>query len=99
MSKPWMKPIKTAGFAILLPGITAIAAHAEPAPAFEVATVKASPPRAGTAGLIAMTTASAMLQYSDVSMKDLLAMAKRSERARIRGGSTLLNDHPYESAA
>src|SRR5207248_8293869 len=99
MSKPWMKAIKTAGFAILLPGITAIAAHAQPAPAFEVASVKASPPRAGTAGFIAMDTDPAMVRYSNVSLKILIAMAYKFDSGRIQGGPAWLDDQLYDLAA
>jgi len=99
MSKPWMKAIKTAGFAIVLFGITAISAHAQPAPAFEVASVKASPPRAGTAGFIAMDTDPAMVRYSNVTLKLLIAVAYRLDSRLVQGGPAWLDDQPWDLAA
>jgi uncharacterized protein (TIGR03435 family) len=99
MSKPWMKAIKTADFAIVLLGITAISAHAQPAPAFEVASVKASPPRAGMAGFIAMDTDPAMVRYSNVTLKLLIAFAYRFDSPLVQGGPAWLEDQPYDLAA
>jgi hypothetical protein len=45
-----MKTMKMLRFALVLLGIATMSARAQPALAFEVASVKPSPPRAGTAG-------------------------------------------------
>ena len=57
-----------------------------PSPAFEVATVKASPPRSGTAGFVAMDTDPAMVRYSNVTLKLLIARAYRVDSRLIAGG-------------
>lgn len=66
---------------------------------FEVASVKPAPPRAGTAGFTAMDTDPAMVRYSNVSLKILIAIAYRFDSKLIQGGPTWLDDQPYDLAA
>jgi len=74
-------------------------AFAQPRPAFEVASVKAAPPRTGEARLVAMDTDSAMIRYSNISLKNLIAMAYRYDSRRIQGGPDWLDSQMYDVAA
>jgi uncharacterized protein (TIGR03435 family) len=71
----------------------------QPAPAFEVASVNPSPPRAGAAALIAMDTDPAMVRYSNVSLKTLIGIAYLSDSRLIRGGPAWLDDQHYDLVA
>jgi uncharacterized protein (TIGR03435 family) len=72
---------------------------AQPAPAFEVASVKVAPPRAGSAGFTAMDTDPAMVRYSNVTLKLLIAIAYRLDGRLIQGGPAWLDDQLYDLAA
>lgn len=91
--------MRAVDFAVALLGITAISAQGQPVPAFEVASVKAVPTRAGTAGLIAMDTDPAMVRYSNITLKNLIAMAYRFDSRLILGGPAWLDDQLYDLAA
>ena len=91
--------MKTPVFALVLVGIATTSAQPQSAPAFEVASVKPSPPRAGTAGLTAMDTDPAMVRYSNVSLRVLVSIAYRFDSRLIQGGPTWLDDQPYDLAA
>ena len=86
-------------FAFLLLGFATPSAQTEPAPAFEVASVKPSPPRAGTAGFTAMDIDPAMVRYSNVSLKILIAIAYRFDSRLIQGGPAWLDNQPYDLVA
>jgi uncharacterized protein (TIGR03435 family) len=91
--------MKTAAFAIALLGIPAILAQSQSPLAFEVASVKAAPERAGQAALIAMDTDPAMVRYSNVSLKILIAMAYRFDSRLVQGGPAWLDEQPYDLTA
>ncbi len=91
--------MRAGALAVALIGITAISAQAQPAPAFEVASVKAAPPRQGTARMIAMDTDPAMLRYSNITLKFLIAMAYRFDDRLILGGPAWLDEQFYDVAA
>src|SRR5262249_22629989 len=67
--------------------------------AFEVAFVKPSPPRAGTAGFTAMDTDPAMGRYSNVTLRILIAIAYRFDSRLVQGGPAWLDEQPYHLAA
>ena len=94
-----MKSITAALFATVLLGIVGISARAQPVTSFEAASVKAAPPRAGTAALTAMDTDPAMVRFSNVSLKILIAIAYRLDSRLIQGGPAWLDDQPYDLAA
>ena len=78
--------------ALVLLGIATTSAPAQPAPAFEAASVKPSPPRAGTGGLLAMDTDPARVRYSNISLRILIAIAYRFDSRLIQGGPAWLDD-------
>ena len=86
-------------FALVLLGIATTSAQPQPAPAFEVASVKPSPPRGGTAGFTAMDTDPAMVRYSNVSLRILISIAYRFDSRLIQGGPAWLDAQPYDLAA
>jgi len=91
---------RTAGIAGVLLGIAAAhAAHAQSASAFEVASVKASPARSGTAGFIAMDTDPAMVRYSNITLKLLIAIAYKMDSDLIQGGPAWLDGQLYDLTA
>jgi uncharacterized protein (TIGR03435 family) len=94
-----MKSIRAAVFATVLLGIVGISVQAQPVPGFEVASVKAATPRAGTAGLTAMDTDPAMVRYSNVTLKLLIAIAYRLDSRLVQGGPAWLDDQPYDLTA
>jgi uncharacterized protein (TIGR03435 family) len=94
-----MKTIGTAVFAFFFPVIVGILAQAQPVPTFEVASVKAAPARTGTARFIAMDTDPAMVRYSNVTLRNLIAIACGFDSTLIQGGPALLDDQPYDLAA
>lgn len=73
--------------------------QAQPAPAFEVASVKPAPSRAGAAGYLATDTDPATVRYSNVSLKLLIAIAYRFDSRLIQGGPAWLDDQPYDLVA
>jgi uncharacterized protein (TIGR03435 family) len=79
--------------------VTSISAQTQPAPAFEVATIKAAPARTGTAALIALDTDPAMLRYANVSLKILISMAYRFDSRLIQGGPSWLDEQAYDLSA
>ena len=56
-----------------------VAAHAQSTPAFEVASVKVSPPRRGTDRYTTMDTDPAMVRYSNITLDILIAIAYRHD--------------------
>lgn len=74
----------TARLLIAVMGTTAAMAQA-PALEFDVASVKVSPPRIGTAAFTAMDSDAAMLKYDNVTLKLLIATAYRINGDRIAG--------------
>jgi uncharacterized protein (TIGR03435 family) len=84
--------------AALLTAIS-ISALAQPAPKFEVASVKIAPPRTGAAALIAMDRDPAMIRYSNVTLRILIAVAYRFDSSRIRGVAGWLDEQPYDVSA
>jgi uncharacterized protein (TIGR03435 family) len=84
--------------ALLATGMIA-AAQPQAVPTFEVASVKLAPPRSGTERLIAMDSDPAMVQYSNISLKILIAMAYGFDSDRILGGPEWLDSQAYDLAA
>jgi uncharacterized protein (TIGR03435 family) len=93
-----MKSISAVAFTAVLLGIIGFVEQAQVAE-FEVASVKVSPPRAGTAGFIAMDTDPAMVRYSNATLKLLIAIAYRLDSRLIQGGPAWLDEQPYDLAA
>lgn len=88
--------MKAVGTAVLL-GVTTLFGQAPPS--FEVASVKVSPPRTGTAALIATDTDPAMVRYSNITLKNLIAMAYGFDSRLILGGPAWLDDQFYDLVA
>ncbi|HLH19995.1 MAG TPA: TIGR03435 family protein [Bryobacteraceae bacterium] len=91
--------MKIAPFAVVLLAIRAISAQPEAAPGFEVATVKLAPPREGDARLVAMDTDPAAVRYTNVTLKNLIAIAYRFDDRLIAGGPGWLDTQQYDLAA
>ena len=90
--------MKAMGVVVLL-SVTALSAQEQSPASFEVATVKVAPPRTGTAALIAMDTDAAMVRYSNITLKNLIAMAYSFDSRLIRGGPPWLDDQLYDLVA
>ena len=90
--------MKAMGVVVLL-SVTALSAQEQSPASFEVATVKVAPPRTGTAALIAMDTDPAMVRYSNITLKNLIAMAYSFDSRLIRGGPPWLDDQLYDLVA
>jgi uncharacterized protein (TIGR03435 family) len=77
------------------------AAHAQTvsSPAFEVASVRPSPSRAGTAAFVAMDTDPGMVRYSNLSLKILISIAYRIDSRRILRGPAWIDDQPFDLTA
>jgi uncharacterized protein (TIGR03435 family) len=84
---------------VALLAASVIPAHPQAAPEFEVASVKLAPPRTGTDRLIAMDSDPAMVQYSNINLKILIAMAYGFDSERILGGPAWLDSQEYDLAA
>ncbi len=76
-----------------------ICASPQPAPRFEVASVKVAPPRTGQAGLFTMSSDPAMVSYSNITLKMLTAIAYGFDSDRILGGPAWLDTQMYDVAA
>jgi uncharacterized protein (TIGR03435 family) len=80
----------------VLAGAAALLAQANPPHfSFELATVKVAPQNGG---LIAMNTDPAMVRYSNITLKNLIAMAYRTD-SRLIVGPGWLDSEYYEIAA
>src|SRR3954447_20662734 len=88
--------MRVAAFVTALFGVATVWAQA---PVFEVASVKASPPRTGTAGMVALQTDPAMVRYSNITLKNLIAIAYRFDSRLIQGGPPWLDEQFYDVAA
>ncbi len=71
----------------------------QPAPAFEVASVKVSPAREGTAGFTAMDSDPAMVRYSNITLHLLIAIAYKFDSRLITGGPPWLDSDKYDVSA
>lgn len=78
---------------LFLAGIAIV--HAQ---SFEVASVKMSPPRQGTAAYTSVDSDPSMVRYSNITLKNLLAMAYHMD-ARLVDGPTWIDEVPYDVAA
>ncbi len=85
--------------AVVLLAVTVLSAQEEASPAFEVASVKVAAQRTGTASLIATDTDPAMVRYSNITLKILIAIAYRFDSRLIRGGPAWIDDQLYDLAA
>ena len=85
--------------AIALLAASVIPAQPQAAPTFEVASVKLAPPRTGTERFIAMDTDPAMIRYSNISLKILIAIAYGFDSDRVLGGPAWLDSQGYDLAA
>ena len=74
-------------------------AYAQPAPAFEVASIKLSPPRTGAAGFVNLSSDPAMFRLSNTTLKILVAMAWRSSDRLVGGGPDWIDTQYYDVAA
>jgi uncharacterized protein (TIGR03435 family) len=90
--------MKTARLAPVLLGIAPVIVTAQ-SPAFEVASIKAVSPREGAAGFTSMDTDPAMVRYSNVTLKLLMAIAYRFDGRLIQGGPSWLDEQPYDLTA
>jgi len=77
----------------------AISGPAQPATAFEVASVKVSPPRVGKAGYTSLDADAAMVRYTNVTLEMLVAIAYRFDSNRILSGPAWLTTESYDLAA
>ena len=91
--------MRAAAFAVAVFGIPALFAQGPAPPSFDVASVKVAPPRAGTGALIATDTDPAMVRYSNITLKNLIAIAYRLDSRLIAGGPPWLDDQLYDLAA
>ncbi|HWC95999.1 MAG TPA: TIGR03435 family protein [Candidatus Sulfopaludibacter sp.] len=82
----------------LLLALAALGAHAQTAPDFEVASVKVAPPRSGAAGYTAVESDPAMVRYSNITLKNLLAMAYRINSDLV-SGPEWIDSAQYDVAA
>ena len=76
----------------------AACAPGQPAPAFEVASVKVAPPRQGTAGFTAVDADPAMVRYSNITLQNLLAVAYRMD-SRLVAGPPWMDEVLYDVVA
>ncbi len=98
-----MWPLGRYPFNMLLRILAAASALIIPASAqtqlgFEVATVKVSPPREGTARLSSMDTDPALVRYTNLSLRILIAIAYRFNSERIKGPGWI-DEQYYDVAA
>src|SRR4051794_14371271 len=89
----------TARLTIVLLASSLALAQPKATPTFEVASVKIAPPRTGPAGYIAMDSDPAMIRYSNISLKILIAIAFSLDSERIFGGPGWLDGQMYDVAA
>ncbi len=82
--------------ALTMLAIAAIGAQGQTAPAFEVASVKVAPPRTGTARYTAMDSDPAMVRYSNITLKILIAIAYQFDSRLVMGGLPWLDSDKYE---
>ncbi len=85
--------------AVVLLGVTTLFVQGQAPATFEVASVKVAPPRTGTAALIATDTDPAMVRYSNITLKNLIAMAYGFDSRLILGGPAWLDDQFYDLVA
>ena len=79
--------------------MAAMSAQGQPAPTFEVASVKVSPPRTGAARYTAMDSDPSMVRYSNITLKILIAIAYKFDSRLITGGPPWLDSDPYDVVA
>jgi uncharacterized protein (TIGR03435 family) len=89
----------TGRVAIVLLAGSLVLAQPQAVPTFEVASVKIAPPRMGTERYIAMDSDPAMIRYSNVNLKILIAIAYSFDSDRILGGPGWLDSQAYDVAA
>jgi uncharacterized protein (TIGR03435 family) len=84
----------------IVAGIVVYFAHAQPpAFSFEVASVKVTPLPPPNGRLIATDTDPGMVRYSNVTLRNLIAIAYRFDSRLVRGGQAWLDTEHYEVAA
>lgn len=96
-------PGRTVATGVALPcaaflAATTLFAQAPPL-SFEVATVKVASPSARTGGLLAVDTDPAMVRYSNITLRNLIALAYGFDSRLILGGPAWLDSGLYEVAA
>jgi uncharacterized protein (TIGR03435 family) len=79
--------------------MAAIGAQGQPAPSFEVASVKVAPPRTGPAGYTSVDSDGAMARYSNISLHMLIAIAYKVDSRLIQGGPAWLDSTSYDVVA
>jgi uncharacterized protein (TIGR03435 family) len=80
----------------VLLGCAALSLHSQPAPSFEVASVKVSPPRQGTARYTTMDNDPGLFRCSNITLKNLIAIAYRTSDRLIVGGPSWLDETAYD---
>ena len=78
--------------------LTVLAAQAQP-PAFEVASVRLSPPRPGAAGFTRMDSDPALVRYSNTTLQILISMAYKVDSRLVVGGPAWLDSEHYDVVA
>jgi uncharacterized protein (TIGR03435 family) len=91
--------MKTARSAIVLLASSLVLAQPQATPTFEVASIKIAPPRNGPAGYFAMDSDPAMIRYSNINLKILIALAYSVDSDRVLGGPGWLDSQQYDLAA
>src|SRR5579872_7353079 len=89
-----MSSMRLVAIAFVLAGIGVLAAQ----PAFEVASVKMSPARTGTARYLSVDTDAAMVRYTNIPLVNLIGMAYRKD-SRLVSGPDWINDTVYDVSA
>jgi uncharacterized protein (TIGR03435 family) len=84
--------------ALVICGVSVRAWPQTPA-AFEVASVRLAQPQTGTAGFFAMDNDPAMVRYSNVDLKNLIAIAYGFDSRLIADGPEWLDEQLYEVSA
>ena len=77
----------------------AVAARAQTAPSFEVASVKISPPRQGEAGLTKVDSDPALVRYANITLLNLITVAYHVDNRLVVGGPAWLGTEQYDVAA
>lgn len=84
---------------IALLAVSLISLFAQPPSEFEVASVKIAPPRSGSSGFIAIDSDPAMIRYTNITLKMLIAIAYRVNSDRIMSGPAWVDNQMYDLAA
>ncbi len=93
-----LKKTTRASILAVVAGVMPLIAQAPP-PSFEAATVRVAPKPPRRGGLVALDADPAMLRYSNITLRNLIAMAYNFDSRLILGGPAWLDSEFYELAA